>query len=115
MRKFVVKCLKESIHLERQVRQSTFEDEDLALELAFCYKIGFGTNRDEGASSALLQQTGIRTENLEKKLLALQQTSDRLPVFTDSMYGKSIKNGQDFRVDLPEGYRAEQRLECAIS
>ena len=83
------------------------------IELALCYKIGFGTDRDEAALENVIKESRIPEAVLEKAFTEVVQCSEG-PQFRNLIYRDMVEEGKDFRADFDTVYQMEGHLEDAL-
>jgi len=113
---YITQCLKSSVESADlgQPSDSTSTSNAYAVELALCYKIGFGIDRDEAATHALTKPAGIPMGVIEDSVAEIKQVSDAARFNSVGFHGM-IADGKDFRMDLSATYLLDGHLEDAIA
>ncbi|KIW13608.1 hypothetical protein PV08_08798 [Exophiala spinifera] len=110
---YITKCLKDVVDSADWTHHADSTLTAYAVELALCYKIGFGTDRDEAALENLARRARVGDKVLEDALAEIKASSDG-PHFNNRAYRGMIENGLDFRVDHDQNYLSEGVLDSAI-
>lgn len=74
----------------------------IALNLAFCSAIGFGTGRDDEKSKSILLENDNPNEDLGQKLRYVAQISGLENDYREETYGAVREQGYTFDVDIIE-------------
>lgn len=105
VRTHITSCLSESV-----ARSPPTDTENSIIQLAICYKLGFGVPRDEIKASNLMKQISKQPEDFQPIVNHINEHGSDV-IFHDGNY--KYLTGQGFvpRIDYGQYYRERQQLE----
>jgi tetratricopeptide (TPR) repeat protein len=112
VRKFIFKSILE--HVQHKTDSGQNHSHHMAFELALCYALGMGTERDEERYRQVKLEHGIAEEDVQAKLSEIHQITSG-QVFKNGMYKELIADKSVLQENLSDVYRAENSLGTAIS
>lgn len=86
------------------------ESQELLIQAAFCYHIGFGVNRNQTKSQELLQRCHQSVQPFFRHWLEELQRSENYRGFRETLFGKMDRSRYLQRVDVAQSYVRQSDL-----
>src|SRR5271155_2136506 len=112
VRSYIRRCLEHRV-LNIATDSRTRDAGNLAFQLAFCYKIGFGVARSDQKSQEMLLKSGRAQEELSETVHQIHRWDSVSEVRADTIYINLLRLGHITQVDKADQYRKSGKIEYA--